>query len=91
LFLAGLSDSTKLTYKSGAQQYIQFCIQFSTVTPFPVSEVSLTYFATYIFKEGLLGGTIKSYLAVVRHIQISLGLGDPRMQYAKTGVLYEGY
>jgi len=32
-----------------------------------------------LYKEGLKGGTIKSYMAAVRHAQISLGLGDPRM------------
>jgi len=44
--------------------------------PFPISEVILT---AYLFKEGLIGGTIKSYLVAVRHPQISLGLGDPQM------------
>jgi len=53
LFLAGLANSTELTYKSGTRRYIQFCIQIPTVTSFPVSEVSLTYFAAYLFKEGL--------------------------------------
>jgi len=82
LFLAGLADSTRQTCKSGAHQYLEFCNLFSAhaaVTPFPVSEVIPTYFVPYLFKEDLTGGTIKSYLAAVRHAQISLGLGDPRM------------
>ena len=36
-------------------------------------------FAAYLFKEGLKGGTIKNYMAAVRHTQISMGLGDSRM------------
>jgi len=83
LFLAGLADSTRQTYKFGAHQYLEFCNLFSTraaVTPFPISEVILTYFIACSFKEGLTGGTIKGYLADVRHAQISLGLGDPRMR-----------
>ena len=46
--------------------------------PFPVNE-QLSRFAAYLFKEGLKGGTIKNYMAAVRHAQISVGLGDPRM------------
>ena len=36
-------------------------------------------FTAYLFKEGLKGGTIKNYMAAVRHSQISMGLGDPQM------------
>ena len=37
----------------------------------------LVYFVAWLFREGLSSGTIKSYLAAVRHSQIALGLGDP--------------
>jgi len=46
----------------------------------------MTYFTAYSFKDGLLGGTIKSYLAAVRHAQISQGLGDPRMGNMLKGI-----
>ena len=32
LFLAGLADSTKQTYKSGACRYLEVCNQFSAVS-----------------------------------------------------------
>ena len=56
-----------------------FCNMYHIVVPFPVNELVLSRFAAYLFKEGLKGGTVKNYMAAVRHAQISLGLGDPRM------------
>ena len=39
----------------------------------------LIRFSAYLYTEGIKASTIKSYLAAVRHAQISLGLGDPRI------------
>ncbi len=39
----------------------------------------MTLFVAFLYKENLAGGTVKSYLAAIRHSQISLGLGDPSM------------
>ena len=36
-------------------------------------------FVSYVYSEGVKAGTIKSYLAAVRHAQILLGLGDPKI------------
>ena len=44
-----------------------------------MNEQLLSCFAAYLFKEGLKGGTVKNYMAAVRHAQISMGVGDPRM------------
>ena len=38
-----------------------------------------SYFVGYLFQEGLSARMVKGYLSAVRHAQISLGLGDPRM------------
>ena len=78
LFSAGLANSTKKSYQSGANRYIRFCSLFG-VTPYPTTERSLSYFVGYLFQEGLSASTVKGYLSAVRHAQISLGLGDPRM------------
>ena len=78
LFSAGLAKSTKKSYQSGANRYIRFCSLFG-VTPYPTSERSLSYFVGYLFQEGLSASTVKGYLSAVRHAQISLGLGDPKM------------
>lgn len=56
-----------------------FCSLYHISFPFPVNEHLLSRFAAYLFREGLKGGTIKNYMAAVRHAQISMGLGDPRM------------
>ena len=78
LFSAGLANSTKKSYQSGANRYIRFCSLFG-ITPYPTSEWSLSYFVGYLFQEGLSASTVKGYLSAVRHAQISLGLGDPKM------------
>ena len=78
LFSGGLANSTKKSYHSGANHYIHFCSLFG-VTPYPTTERSLSYFVGYHFQEGLSASTVKGYLSAVRHAQISLGLGDPRM------------
>ena len=78
LFAAGLAHSTQRTYQTGERRYIRFC-QEAGLTPFPAKEKSLILFAAHLFQEGLLAGTVKSYLSAVRHTQITLGLGDPRV------------
>ena len=47
---------------------------------FPVSEKLLCCFAAWLADEKLCSTTIKTYLAAVRSMQISLGLPDPRDQ-----------
>ena len=32
-----------------------------------------------LYTQGLAAGTVKGYLAAIRHAQIAIGLGDPRM------------
>ena len=38
-----------------------------------------SHFVAYLHKEGIAPGTVKSYLAALRHSRIALGLGDPHM------------
>ena len=78
LFSTGLANSMKKSYQSSANRYIRFCSLFG-VTPYPTTERSLSHFVGYLFQEGLSASTVKGYLSAVRHAQISLGLGDPRM------------
>ena len=44
-----------------------------------MTEQILLAFVAFLFKEGLVAGTVKLYLAAVRHAQIALGFGDPRI------------
>ncbi|XP_064402396.1 uncharacterized protein LOC135348148 [Halichondria panicea] len=61
--------------------------------PFPVSELLLCSFASYLADEGLAPQTVKTYLASVRNTQLSLGLPDPRegsslpiLKWAQAGI-----
>ncbi len=65
-------------YKTGSNRYLGFCDRYNII-PFPVSEGTLLLFVAFLYHEGLIASTVKSYLAAVRHTQISLGLGDPRV------------
>ena len=78
LFSAGVADSTQRVYKSGDKRYNNFCSMFG-LTPYPVTESQLSYYVAHLYREGLSAGTVKSYLAAIRHSQIARGFGDPRM------------
>ena len=64
-------------------------------SPLPASESLLCYFVVALARQGLAPGTIKTYLAAVRHAQIVEGLPDiretslPRLQLVQTGVRRE--
>eukprot|EP00731_Ephydatia_muelleri_P006682 Em0003g930a len=59
LFLAGIADSTRNTYRSGSDRYIRLCATLG-ITPFPVSERSLSLFAASLYRDGLAGSTAKT-------------------------------
>ena len=44
-----------------------------------MTEAGLTLFVAWMHTRKLASGTMKGYLAAVRHAQIEVGLGDPRM------------
>jgi len=91
LFSAVIAKSTQKTYKSGSKRYTDFCDNYE-LTPFPMSESVLMYFVAFLYKEGLSAGMVKSYLAVARHAQISLGLWDlnvagmPQLEFVLKGL-----
>ena len=47
--------------------------------PLPTTEKQLCRFVAYLKEEGLRYQTVKTYLAAVRHMQISHEMGDPRI------------
>ncbi len=77
---AGLATSTHQTYQAAMKHFTRFCTAYSVGDPFPVHELLLCYFASYLAHSGLPLQTIKSYLAGVRNAHISMGLPDPREQ-----------
>ena len=74
----GIADTSQKIYQSGLRKFTTFCSTYSITTPFPVSEDILCYFASYLAVQGLSPQTIKVYLAGIRHMQISIGLPDPK-------------
>ena len=69
---------TQKTYQEGERHYTSFCSMIQA-SPYSVSEHQLSKFVAFMYQEGLLAGTMKSYLAAMRHAQIALGVGDPVM------------
>ena len=74
----GVAPSTRSTYQSALRKFAEFCSLYSIITPFPVSESILCYFSSYLACKTLSPQTIKTYLAGIRHMQITLGLPEPR-------------
>lgn len=73
-----IAQSTQKTYKSALNRFSQFCSQHNVLSPFPVSESILCYFTSYLATQNLSPQTIKTYLAGIRHMQVSLGLPEPK-------------
>ena len=57
---------------------MEFCERSATV-PLPTTEKQLSRFVAYMREEGLRYQTVKTYLAAVRHMQISHEMGDPKI------------
>jgi len=80
LFMAGLALATLKVYKTGTNRYNAFCVSYNIDKPFPITEDVLTHFVVFLYKEGLKAGTMKSYLAATRYVQIKLGLSNLHME-----------
>ena len=76
LYGRGLAQSSSRSYDSGKRQYLRFC-HTVCLTPLPVSEEILCLFVAHLSKSNLQHSTVRSYLAAVRHLQISAALPDP--------------
>ena len=62
------------------KKFHAFCVQFNVGDPFPVTEQLLCSYAAYLAEVDLAPQSIRSYLAAIRDMQISIGLPDPREQ-----------
>ena len=56
---------------------MKFCSEYYIQNVLPVDEDVLCYFVAYLGKRGLGHGTIKTYLAAVRSLQIDYGFHNP--------------
>lgn len=90
-FTGGLAEGTRRAYKSAARCYARFCGQYR-LPLLPLTEQSSCLFATYLAKRGLSPGTVSSYLAATRFLQITAGMGQPprenwpRLHYVVRGI-----
>ena len=73
-----IAPSTHQTYHSALKRFYLFCSQFNVVSPFPVSEDILCYFSSYLATQHISPQSIKTYPAGIRHMQVTLGLPEPR-------------
>ena len=80
LFSSGLAPATLKVYRTNANRYTSFCVLYNVTQTFPASKDVLTHFVAHLCKEGLKAGTIKNYLASIRHAQVVLGLGNPHIE-----------
>ena len=80
-----LAPSTHLMCDAALRRFNNFYALYDVYNPLPVTEKLLCYFVTVLAKNGLAPQTIKSYLSVVRSMQISLGLPPPSERYGGGG------
>jgi hypothetical protein len=69
LFDNSLKMSTKKTYTSAQNRFLRFCNEYNFIA-YPVSETTLLYYISYLFKEGLKGNSIRVYLSAIRNLNI---------------------
>ena len=74
----GIAQSTHRTYQSALRKFHDFCSTYAIISPFPVSEAILCYFSTYLANQKLSPQTVKTYLAGIHHMQVTLGLPEPK-------------
>ena len=56
------------------------------------SEGTICLFVASLFKRGIAGSSVKSFLAAIRYSQIALGLGDPKMaDWPQLGYVVRGF
>ena len=77
-FKQTLAPSTMRSYESAKKNYLAFCVMVQA-NPVSVTETVLLRFVAALAADGLTSSTIKCYLSGVRHLQLSCGLGDPKV------------
>jgi len=74
----GIRTSTRKTYQSVLRRFSEFCSLYNVLTPFPISEALLCYYASFLAIDKLTPQTIKVYLSAICHMQITMGLPESR-------------
>ena len=79
-FENGLAPSTRRTYQAGINNFVKFCGLYNISNPLPVSQSVLCSYISHLANSGLAYGTIRTYLAAIRYLQISRDLPEPRAE-----------
>ena len=74
-FAKSLSTASQKSYAAGTKRYLDFCS--SSLSLFPVSEVNLSSFMSFLADQGLKHQTLKCYLSAIRSAQIAHGYTEP--------------
>ena len=82
---AALAPSTRPVYQVGLRHHNPFC-KTSDIESFPVSQQSLSLFATHLPKS-VSYKTIKLYIATIKFHNIELGLKDRVLQMQQPHIL----
>ena len=69
--------STRRTYQAGI---IKFCGLYNISNSLPVSQSLLRPYISHLANSGLAYGTIKTYLATIRYLQISWDFPELRAE-----------
>ena len=70
-------ETRRQTYESGINKFAHFCNIYHVTNPLPISQSLLCSYISHLANSGLAYGTIKTYLAAVRYLQISNDLLEP--------------
>ena len=71
----GVAPSTRQTYTSGVNSYLQFCSRFN-ITPYPASSLILQFFCADLARR-VSYKSIKVHLAGIRLAHLESGYPDP--------------
>ena len=79
----GITGTIHKTYQSAFRKFASFCSKCSTLSSFPVSESPYVTWHLFLHASSfplkqLSPQTTKTYLADVRHVQVALGLLEPK-------------
>ena len=75
-FTQSLAPSTATTYRSVANRYIHFCMQYA-IPPLPLCQDNVTRFVAHLAQSGVTYQSIRTYLSGLRFFQVANGLADP--------------
>ena len=88
LLSKGVAASTGKVYATAQRLFQDFCHRLS-LTPLPASESTLILFVTEL-AQTRAHSTIRTYLAGVRHLHVTRGLGNPLTNTLKLDLVLRG-